>query len=244
MKNVLIINASIRKRSTYSLLKRIESHLSHFQVEFINIKDYDIKPCTGCENCMRKGTCIIKDEAKLILEKISLADGIIFGSPVYLRQLSGYLKVLFDRGCSWYHRSPLVGKPVFFVTSTQVTGSKATIKYLNDLSVQWGTINAGHISRNMFNIEKKIERKSLDKFKYYIDDANKRKYKPTFKQIVEFSTQKVLAVNVLPLDKEYWEEKSYINQPYFYDCQINIFKRLTGGVYYNILNHFISKNKN
>lgn len=244
MKSVLIINGSIRKKSTYSLLKRIESYFDEFEVELINIKDYDIKPCTGCENCMRKGTCNIKDEANLILTKISNADGIIFGSPVYLRQLSGHLKVLFDRGCSWYHRSPLVGKPVFFVTSTQVTGSNATIKYLNDLSLQWGTINAGNISRNMFNIEKNIETKSLDKFKYYMDDNNKRKYKPTFKQIIEFSTQKVLAVNILPLDKEHWTEKGYINQPYFYDCQINIFKRLTGAVYYNILNYFISKNKN
>lgn len=234
----------MRKKSTYSLLKNIESYFGDFEVEFVNIKDYDIKPCIGCENCMRKGTCTIKDEANLILTKISDADGIIFGSPVYLRQLSGYLKVLFDRGCSWYHRSPLVGKPVLFVTSTQVTGSKSTIKYLNDLSIQWGTITAGNISRNMFNIEKNIETKSLDKFKYYMDESNKKKYKPTFKQIIEFSTQKVLAVNILPLDKEYWEDKRYINQPYFYECQINIFKRLVGTLYYNTLNYFISKNKN
>lgn len=225
-------------------MKNIESYFDDFEVEFVNIKDYDIKPCIGCENCMRKGTCTIKDEANIILTKISEADGIIFGSPVYLRQLSGYLKVLFDRGCSWYHRSPLVGKPVLFVTSTQVTGSKSTIKYLNDLSIPWGTINAGNISRNMFNIEKNIETKSLDKFKYYMDENNKKNYKPTFKQIIEFSTQKVLAVNILPLDKEYWEDKGYINQPYFYECQINIFKRLIGMLYYNTLNYFISKNKN
>lgn len=243
MKNVLIINGSIRKKTTYSLLKKIESHFGEFEVEFLNIKDYDIKPCTGCENCMRNGTCTINDEANIVLTKISDADGIIFGSPVYLRQLSGYLKVLFDRGCLWYHRSPLVGKPVFFVTTTQVTGSKATVKYLNDLSAQWGTINAGSISRNMFNIENKIEYKLLDNFKYYMNDINKKKYEPTFKQIIEFNTQKVLAVNILTLDKKYWAEKGYIDKPYFYDCRINVFKRLIGTAYYNILNYFIAKNK-
>lgn len=177
------------------------------------------------------------------MTKISNADGIIIGSPVYLRQLSGYLKLLFDRGCSWYHRSPLVGKPVFFVTTTQVTGSKATIKYLNDLSVQWGTINSGHISRTMFNLEKDLNTRSLDTFNYYLDPANKKTYKPSFKQIIEFNTQKVLALNVLPLDKKYWIEKAYSEQAYFYDCRINLFKRFIGGAYYKLLTYFITKNK-
>ncbi|WP_422484779.1 flavodoxin family protein [Gudongella sp. DL1XJH-153] len=243
MKKILIINGSIRKKATFSLLKSIESLLGDYEVTFLNIKDFDIKPCIGCENCMREGTCNIKDEANIVLTKISDSDGVIIGSPVYLRQISGYLKVLIDRGCVWYHRSPLVGKPVFFVTATQVTGSSAAVRYLNDLSVQWGTINAGHISRNMFNLEKSIESSSLDNFKYYLEDENKRNYKPTIKQIIEFNTQKVLGVNILPLDMEYWEEKGYVGKPYFYDCKINVFKRLIGGAYYKMLTYFIVKNK-
>ncbi len=243
MKNVLIINGSIRKKATFSLLKRIESLLDDYEVTFLNIKDFDIKPCIGCENCMREGTCNIKDEANILLTKISDSDGVIIGSPVYLRQISGYLKVLIDRGCVWYHRSPLVGKPVFFVTTTQVTGSSAAIRYFNDLSVQWGTINAGHISRNMFNLEKIIEKESLNKFKHYLEDRNKRNYKPTIRQIIEFNTQKVLGVNILPLDMVYWEDKGYVDKPYFYDCKMNVFKRLIGASYYKLLTYFITKNK-
>jgi len=161
-----------------------------------------------------------------------------------MRQLSGYIKVLFDRGCAWYHRSPLIGKPIFFVTATQVTGSKPTIKYLNDLSVQWGTINTGNISRNTFNIKNEVKSKSLYNFKFYLEEKNKRKYTPTLKQIIEFNTQKVLAINILPLDREYWAAKGYIDRPYFYNCRINLFKRFAGAIYYKILNYFISKNKN
>lgn len=244
MKNVLIINGSLRKKSTYSLLKRIELLFNDFNVDFINLKDYNIKPCVGCEHCIRQGSCLIQDEGAILLAKISAADGIIIGSPVYLRQISGYLKVLFDRACAWYHRSPLVGKPIFFVTTTQVTGSKATLKYLNDLSIQWGTINTGHISRNTFNSKQDIDIKSLKKFNYYMDPNNKKKYKPTLKQLFEFSTQKVLAVNILPLDKEYWSKKGYLDKPYFYNCQINIVKRFISLAYFKLLTYFIAKNKN
>ncbi|MCR3955527.1 MAG: NAD(P)H-dependent oxidoreductase [Gudongella sp.] len=243
MKKVLIINGSIRKQSTFGLLKVVESLLEGYDVDFINIKDYDIKPCIGCDSCIRKGNCYIDDDVEEILGKMNDADGIIIGSPVYLRHISGYLKVLIDRGCVWYHRSPLVGKPVFFITSTQVTGSKAAIRYLSDLSVQWGTINTGHISRNMFNLDNEVEERALDKFKYYLEEGNRKEYRPSFKQIIEFNTQKVLGVNIIPLDMQYWEEKGYADKPYFYDCRINVFKRLTGAAYYKLLTHFIVKNK-
>lgn len=242
-KKILIINSSIRKQSTYSILKRIESLLSNYEVEFLSLKDFEIKPCIGCENCLRRGKCNIRDGAEIILQKMSGADGIIIGTPVYLRQISGYLKVLIDRGCAWYHRSPLVGKPIFFVSSTQASGSKQAVRYLNDLSIQWGTINTGSISRTMFNLDKDISLKSLSKFKYYLEDGNIVKYRPDFKQIIEFNTQKVLAVNILPLDLTYWQDKGYIDKPYYYKCRINIFYRITGFLYFRMLSYFIGKNK-
>lgn len=241
---VLIINGSYRKQNTYGLLKRIEPLLVGNEIDFCNIKDFDIRPCTGCENCLRKGLCPIKDDANKLLLKMEEADGIIIGTPVHLRQLSGALKVLIDRACSWYHRSPLVGKPIYFVTTTQVTGSKNTIKYLEDLSIQWGTIHTGNLSRTLFNIDKPLKKDDFKQFITYLDNTNKRKYKPSFRQVFEFNTQKVLAEQILPLDKVYWEDKGYIAQPYFYTCRINIFKKFMGFVFYKFLSNIISKNKN
>ena len=243
MKNIIIINSSLRKKTTFKLLKRIETYFNDCNVEFINIIDYNIKPCIGCENCMRKGQCHIKDDAIQLLDKISQADGIIIGTPVYMRQISGHLKVLIDRGCAWYHRSPLVGKPILFITTTQVTGSKQSIKYLKDLSLQWGTIDTGYISRKIFDIDKNLDSKPLNLFKYYLNNKNRANYKPNMNRIIEFNTQKVLAVNILPLDLEYWSEKGYIDNPYYYNCKINIFKRLLGYLYYKMLSYFINKNK-
>ncbi|MBN2605622.1 MAG: flavodoxin family protein [Bacilli bacterium] len=243
MAKILMINGSQRKKTTYHLLKKIGEQFNEHEVEILNVSDYDVKPCVGCENCLRKGTCHIQDDASIILNKMIEADGLIIGSPVHLRQIPGYLKNIFDRGCAWYHRSPVVGKPVLFVTTTQVTGSKASIQYLKDLSVQWGTIDAGNISRTLFTLEKPLLEKDFSKFKKYLNKENLVKYKPSWKQIFEFHTQKVLAEEILPIDLEFWEKQGYLKRPYFFICKINYVKRFVGYLYYKFLKNIISKNK-
>ncbi len=177
------------------------------------------------------------------MNKLANADGLIIGTPVYLRQISGYLKMLIDRGCSWYHRSPLVGKPIFFVSTTQVSGLKPTNKYLKDLSVQWGTITTGILSRTMFKLDEPIKVEDLKVFNSYLEEETKINYSPSLKNIIEFNTQKVLAVCVLPVDLAFWNEKGYVEKPYFFNCKINLFKRLIGYLYYKMLSYFINKNK-
>ncbi len=243
MAKILIINGSQRKKNTYGLLKRIEKEFANDTIEFINLSDYQVKPCIGCEQCLRKGLCHIEDDASKILDKMIESDGIIIGTPIYLRHISGYLKNVFDRGCAWYHRSPIVGKPIFFVTTTQVTGTKHAIRYLKDLSVQWGSIYAGAINKTLFNLEKPFKSRKLYKFKKYLSTDNLYTYRPNMKQIFEFHTQKVLASEILPLDKTYWEEKGYMDKPYFYKCKIDIITRLLGYLYYKFLKNIISKNK-
>lgn len=243
MKNILILNGSLRKKTTYSLLKNIEDLLGEYTCEFVNISDFHVKPCVGCENCLRKGECFIDDDAQIILDKMILADAIVIGSPVYLRQISGYLKMLFDRGCAWYHRSPLVGKPIFFVISTQASGAANATRYLKDISLQWGTIYTGCLSRTMFNLKNPLPDKLLKLFKKYLDIDQRKHYRPTYAQIIEFNTQKVLAKYVLPLDREFWQENDYFDKPYFYECKISLAKKVIGHSYFKLLSFFISKNK-
>jgi len=243
MAKILIINGSQRKKTTYNLLNNLTEYLSEHEIEFINVGDYQVKPCVGCEHCLRKGTCPIKDDAKIVLDKMVEADGIIIGSPIYLRHIPGYLKNIFDRGCAWYHRSPLVGKPMFFVMTTQVTGRKNALKYLKDLSVQWGTIDTGTVSRTTFTLDKNPLKKDLIEFKKYLNKDNLKHYKPSFKRIIEFQTQKILAEEILPIDLVFWKEQGYINRPYFFQCKINLCKRTIGFIYYKFLKNIIAKNK-
>jgi multimeric flavodoxin WrbA len=43
------------------------------------------------------GKCVIKDDLHEVLEKLSQADGIIFGSPVYFHDITGQLKSFLER---------------------------------------------------------------------------------------------------------------------------------------------------
>ena len=74
MKKILLINSSARKRNTYKLLTSIENILiaQGFETEIINLNDYKISFCSGCEVCVLKGDCFIKDDVKVIIDKILL----------------------------------------------------------------------------------------------------------------------------------------------------------------------------
>ncbi|WP_184619989.1 hypothetical protein [Thermosipho japonicus] len=49
----MVINGSGRKGRTFELLKNIAEKLPH-DVEYIHLKEYDIKDCLGCKVCIKK----------------------------------------------------------------------------------------------------------------------------------------------------------------------------------------------
>jgi multimeric flavodoxin WrbA len=73
------------------------------EVGMIRLLDLDIKPCTGCVNCVRSlmqggpGKCVIKDDLHLVDEQLMECDGLILGSPVFVLTPHGLLKVMSDR---------------------------------------------------------------------------------------------------------------------------------------------------
>ena len=61
--------------------------------------DLDIKPCRGCLSCHNKGDrgCIMNDDMQKIYFTIEQADAIVFGSPIYMGQMSAQAKIFVDR---------------------------------------------------------------------------------------------------------------------------------------------------
>ena len=131
MKKILLINGSGRKKTTYTLLKSIEEILKSesYQTEIINLCEYKIDFCKGCEYCVLKDKCLTKDDCDKIMQKIIDCDGLVIGSPVYLNNMSGILKSFLDRTCSWFHRTPVYQKPTLLVANTQGSGIKNTLNY-------------------------------------------------------------------------------------------------------------------
>ena len=236
MKKILLINSSNRKRNTFKLLSSIEALLkeNNFQTELINLGDYNIDFCKGCEVCVLKSGCFIKDDTNLILQKIIEADGLVIGTPVYLNNMTGMLKSLIDRTCSWFHRSPVAQKPTLLLANTQGSGINSTINSIKESMIQWGVALCGTISRNGRNFSNPIEYKEISSFVDLVNNSGKG-YKPSFKEISTYTTQRTLATNVFELDKEYWENQNWINEPYFPGSNINFIKKIYANSMYTML---------
>ncbi len=97
---VLILNASPRKNGTTTkILHAIEEGiLKKHQVEWVDVIDLDMKPCLGCFRCRPDKKCIMQhDDAHRVGESIKEADVLVVGTPTYWGNMTGQLKILFDR---------------------------------------------------------------------------------------------------------------------------------------------------
>jgi multimeric flavodoxin WrbA len=83
------------------------------ETELISLLGKEIKPCTGCYDCMEQGRCTIEgDDFDEILAKMREAEGLILGSPVYLSSVVPQMMALLDRATfvAYWNRKFLTGK--------------------------------------------------------------------------------------------------------------------------------------
>jgi multimeric flavodoxin WrbA/uncharacterized Zn finger protein (UPF0148 family) len=81
-------------------------------VELLRLHDLTIKPCTGCESCVRDvinggtGECVIKDDGMpFLIERFSECDAIIYSYPVYYLSPPGVLRSVNDRMVGYNYKA-------------------------------------------------------------------------------------------------------------------------------------------
>lgn len=107
-KKVIILSISLRKNSNSNLLARSFAEGAKDagnDVEFISLAGKNIAFCTGCLACQKTGSCVIKDDAIEIAEKVLNADVIVFATPIYYYEMSGQMKTLLDRMNSMFPKN-------------------------------------------------------------------------------------------------------------------------------------------
>jgi len=67
------------------------------ETELILVADKNIAPCDGCGACWENGVCKIKDDMQTVYQQLELADGVIFGTPVYFMNVTAQAKAIIDR---------------------------------------------------------------------------------------------------------------------------------------------------
>jgi len=235
-KHVVILNGSSRKATTHSLLKQIAALLEaqHIETTLIDLTDHQISDCIGCEICIRQtGRCFHADDAEQILAQFREADGIVLASPVYVMNVAGKLKSLIDKTASWIHRPPMVGKPALLVATTAGSGLKDVLDYLEQVVIQWGAHPAGKIGRSVMQ-DGPVAHDEIESFIWHLNHPTSL-YRPSLRQIIFYQVQKVLALKVLDIDREHWEENGWDREAYYYRCRISPIKRWVAWAMYQIL---------
>ncbi len=147
-KKVLIISTSLRNNSNSEILaKELEKGAKEAgnDVCFISLKDKEIKFCKGCLACQKTGSCIIKDDANTITEKIKNSDVIVWATPVYYYEMSGQMKTLIDRANSLY-TADYKFREVYLITTAADEAQEAAEPVKNGLKGWLACLNKAKFS--------------------------------------------------------------------------------------------------
>jgi multimeric flavodoxin WrbA len=147
---ILAINASPRtirsntRRLAQFVLEGAET--AGAETEMIDLCDLRVTPCTACEGCSFTGICVFEDDVPLIVERMKGADGIVFASPVYIDNVSGQMKVFFDRLADAIHYQVLAGKYGCSVATTHTSGGDEVVAYQNHVLNYLAVVSVGGLS--------------------------------------------------------------------------------------------------
>lgn len=123
-KNILIISTSLRNNANSEILahemERGATEVGH-NVEFVTLKDKEIKFCKGCLACQKLGKCVINDDANAITAKMKEADVIVWATPIYYYEMSGQMKTMIDRANSLFSTGKNFSEVYVITTSADST---------------------------------------------------------------------------------------------------------------------------
>ncbi len=100
MKEIVIFNGSPRRDGNIATL--LEAVADGAQAHGARVKSYTLlrmkfMACQGCFYCRANNDCVINDELREALQMVKTAQGIVVGSPIYMMQITGPVKNMYDR---------------------------------------------------------------------------------------------------------------------------------------------------
>lgn len=90
------------------------------ETTIFDLYDMNLNPCKGCLVCRKTGNCVMQDDLQNIFKHIIDADVVVFGSPIYLWQITAQMKLLWDRLCGLFdenHKPRYAAKSLIMVYS-------------------------------------------------------------------------------------------------------------------------------
>ncbi|MFA5254208.1 MAG: flavodoxin family protein [Methanoregula sp.] len=136
------MQSSTRKLASFVLAGAAEAGA---ETEIVDLADLRIVPCTACDACAINGICVNDDDVAGLVARMKEADAVVFGSPVYIDNVSGQMKVFFDRLADAIHYQQLAGKYGCSVATTAESGGDDVVAYQNHVLNYLGAVAVGGI---------------------------------------------------------------------------------------------------
>lgn len=238
MKKILVISGSPRpKGNTYKVTALVEEEMKRLgdvEFEYFFLKKANLEYCRGCLVCMKKGeeNCPCKDDAVMLRDKMSEADGTVFISPVYVHTVSALMKNFYDRFAYVCHQPRFLDKAAIFIVTTELSGSKETLDYMDFPAFTWGFRTAGclDVVYDSFKKEGEYRNKTnerISRLAYDFYEALTTPRKVKFKELVFFNVMKAKVTFhsvMLPRDYDFWKEKGWLERSFYHENNIPCLK--------------------
>lgn len=171
-KITLIVGSPRKNRSCNFLIDQaiegIKLISEDFKINKIQIADFKISPCTGCDQCLRNpNECPLaeNDDIKKIEASLLDSDAILIAAPSYFGSVSSHIKVLIDRSRPWKMAGYKL-KDIFFSPlasqGLRNGGAGGVISDLINFALTQGMIVVGGVGNPV--LEENIAITSLQKF--------------------------------------------------------------------------------
>ncbi|HEY3426315.1 MAG TPA: flavodoxin family protein [Negativicutes bacterium] len=101
MKVLAIIGSPRKNGNTAAMVNAVckGASLAGHKTEVIYLADLNIHGCIACGACKTRSVeyCAINDDMQQLYKSLIAADCLVFGSPIYMGQITGLMKNFFDR---------------------------------------------------------------------------------------------------------------------------------------------------
>jgi len=115
-------------------------------LEEIFLAGKKIEYCKGCAFCLEHARCWIKDEHAGIIDKLSAADAVILGSPVYFFHVTAQMKTFLDRSLAFGHKPRPTWKPGLAVSVSAGMKETEVADYLGNMLKVYGAFSVGALT--------------------------------------------------------------------------------------------------
>ena len=229
-KKVLVLSGSPRPRgNTYKIWRLLEERLrarGDVSVRYVALGKLNLEPCRGCLACMRKGEahCPCKDDALALRDELLAADAVVFLSPVYVHTVTGLMKTFYDRFAYLCHQPRFRSKATLLLTTTELTGTRETLAQMRFVAFTWGFRIADElgIAYPYFVKEGAYRERTLDALERAAgrlwEALTTPRPRPSIKEVAFYyllRTKILLHKDHLPHDYAVWQERGWLEHPYF-----------------------------